>query len=47
MTIELAFSAVNLIAVIGYSLKQENRITKLETLVMLMAANSGIKQSLG
>lgn len=36
MTIELLFSGVNLVAFIGYAVRQENRITKLETLVALL-----------
>lgn len=36
MTIELAFSGANLIAFIGYAMRQESRITKLETLVSLL-----------
>jgi hypothetical protein len=31
MTIELAFSGANLIVLIGYFIRTENRLTKLET----------------
>jgi hypothetical protein len=36
MTVELAISGANLLALIGYAIRQEQRITKLETLVQLL-----------
>jgi hypothetical protein len=42
MTVELALSGANLIALIGYFMRTENRLTRLETkLEFLLARNRG------
>lgn len=46
MTVELAISGANLIALIGYFVRTENRLTRLETKIefLLRGSENGVKR---